>query len=88
MRKMSNKLCLAVALTTAALLPGTAFAASTINGTITFAGAPPKLPALKMDADPACAKKHSGPVASEMLIHSFPSRRSSDLKHRGFWCDV
>jgi len=69
MRKMSNKLCLAVAVAAAALsVPGTAFAAATINGTITFAGAAPKLPALKMDADPACAKKHSGPVANEMLL--------------------
>ena len=68
MRKMSNKLCLAVAVAAAALsVPGTAFAAATINGTITFAGAAPKLPALKMDADPACAKKHSAPVANEML---------------------
>ena len=67
MRKKSNKLCLAVAFAAAALLPGTAFAASTINGTITFAGTVPKLPPLKMDADPACAKKHSAAVPSEML---------------------
>jgi plastocyanin len=58
---------LAVAIVTAALMPATAFAASTINGTVTFTGKAPNLPALKMDADPACAKKHSKPVPSEML---------------------
>ena len=68
MRKTSKWVCVAVALVATALLPGTAFAASTINGTVTFAGTPPKLPALKMDADPACAKKHAGAVASEMLV--------------------
>lgn len=58
---------LAVAIVTAAMVPGTAFAASTISGTVTFAGKAPNLPALRMDADPACAKKHGKPVPSEML---------------------
>jgi plastocyanin len=48
--------------------PGVADAASTITGTITFAGKAPALKPLAMDADPACAKKHSGPVPAEMLV--------------------
>ena len=46
---------------------GVAYAASTINGTITFDGKAPNLRPIAMDADPACAKKHSAPVANEML---------------------
>ena len=42
--------------------------AGTITGTVKFDGTAPKLPRLKMDADPGCAKKHSGPVISEMLV--------------------
>ena len=34
---------------------------------VTFDGKVPNLRPLAMDADPACAKKHSGPVANEML---------------------
>jgi len=39
-----------------------------ITGTVTFDGTAPALPALTMDADPACHKMHSGPVPSEMLV--------------------
>jgi plastocyanin len=46
---------------------GTAFAASTVSGTITFTGKVPTLKPLAMDADPACAKKHAKPVLAEML---------------------
>jgi plastocyanin len=45
-----------------------ALAGSTITGTVTFAGQVPNLRPLAMDADPACAKKHSGPVPNEMLV--------------------
>jgi plastocyanin len=45
-----------------------AFAASTVTGTVTFDGKVPPLKPLAMDADPVCAKKHSGPVANEMLV--------------------
>jgi plastocyanin len=42
--------------------------AGTVSGTVKFEGTAPKLRPLKMDADPGCAKKHSGPVMSEMLV--------------------
>ena len=42
--------------------------AGTVSGTVKFEGTAPKLRALKMDADPGCAKKHSGPVMPEVLV--------------------
>ncbi len=67
MRRSRNSLRLAAALVVASLCPGVAQAASSITGTITFDGKAPALRPLAMEADPACAKKHSGPVANEML---------------------
>jgi plastocyanin len=58
---------LAAALVAVSLWPGVAFAASTITGSITFDGKAPALRPLAMDADPDCAKKHTAPVANEML---------------------
>jgi plastocyanin len=63
-----NRLWLVAGLVVVVGWPGVAVAASTITGTVTFAGKPPALKPLAMDADPACAKKHSGPVANEMLV--------------------
>ena len=68
MRATGNRLWLAAGLVAVSLWPGVAVAASTITGTITFAGKAPTLRPLAMDADPACAKKHTGPVANEMLV--------------------
>ena len=58
MRRTGNKLWLAAGLV-AVMWPGVASAASSITGTVTFTGKPPTLKPLAMDADPACAKKHS-----------------------------
>ena len=68
MRGTRKRLCLAAGLIAAALWPGVALAASSITGTVTFDGKVPALRPLAMDADPACAKKHSKPVPNEMLV--------------------
>ena len=67
-RGTGKRLFLAAGLFAVSVWPGVAFAASSITGTVTFDGKVPTLKPLAMDADPACAKKHSGPVPSEMLV--------------------
>ena len=62
-----NRLWLA-GLIAVSMCPGVAAAASAINGTVTFDGKAPNLRPITMDADPACAKMHSGPVPGEMLV--------------------
>ena len=64
----SGNMWLAAGLAAVLVSPTSAFAASTITGTITFDGKPPVMKPLAMDADPACAKKHSTPVLAEMLV--------------------
>ena len=68
MRGRASGLRLAGMLVAVAVWPGITFAASSITGTVTFDGKAPNLRPLSMDADPACAKKHSKPVANEMLV--------------------
>jgi plastocyanin len=72
MRWTGNRLWLAAGLAAALVAvsggPGVAVVASSITGTVTFTGTAPKLNPLAMDADPACAKKHAGPVPSEALV--------------------
>jgi plastocyanin len=68
MRRTGNGLWLAAGLVAVLGWPGVAVAAATITGTVTFDGKAPTLRPLAMDADPACAKKHTGPVANEMLV--------------------
>ena len=48
--------------------PGLAVAASTITGTVVFDGKGPALRPIAMDAEPVCAKKHSGPAPNEALV--------------------
>ena len=67
MRRTAKRLCLVAGLVVVASWPGVALAAATVSGVITFDGKAPTLRPLAMDADPACAKKHSAPVANEML---------------------
>ncbi len=45
-----------------------AFAGATINGTVTYDGKVPNLKPLAMDADPACASKHTTRSPNEMLV--------------------
>jgi plastocyanin len=68
MRVTGNGLWLAAGLVAVSVWPGVAFAASSVTGTVTFEGKVPNLKPLAMDADPACAKKHSSPVPSEALV--------------------
>ena len=68
MRRTGNRVLLAAALVAVSVWPAVAAAASTVTGTVTFDGKVPALKPLAMDADPACAKKHSGPVPNEMLV--------------------
>lgn len=67
-RGTGNRVWQAAALVVALGWPGVAGAASTITGTINFAGTPPTLRPIAMDAEPVCAKKHSGPAANEALV--------------------
>jgi len=66
MRRSARYLTIIVAIQ---LLVMGAASAATITGTVKFDGeVPKKLRPIAMDADPECAKKHSGPVPSEMLV--------------------
>ena len=68
MRGTRNRLWLVAGVVVLSVWPGVAVAASSVSGTITFTGTPPKLKPLAMDAEPVCMKIHSGkPVPNEML---------------------
>lgn len=59
------RVCSITAILLALALPALA---GSVSGTVTYDGAVPKLPAIKMDADPGCAKKHATAPTSEMLV--------------------
>ncbi len=56
------------ALTVLALASGAATVAGGISGTVKYEGSVPNLRPVSMDADPGCAKKHSAPAKSEVLV--------------------
>jgi plastocyanin len=69
MRATGNALWLAAGLVATLFWPGVAVAASTITGTVVFAGKPPVLRPLDMTAEPICHKKHgSKPGPNEALV--------------------
>ena len=52
----------------AALSAAPLLAAGSVTGTVSYTGKVPNLKPIAMDADPACAAKHSGPVKSDVLV--------------------
>src|SRR5437868_4816142 len=68
MRGTGNKLWPAATLVVVLGCPGVAAAAATITGTVTFDGKAPVLRPIAMDAEPVCAKKHTGPAPNEALV--------------------
>jgi len=68
MRSTAKTLCVAAGFVAVVVWPGMARAASSVTGTVVFDGKAPALRPLAMDADPACAKKHTAPVPNEALV--------------------
>lgn len=65
---MRSRRILSVQAALAMLLAGSVAMAGAVSGTVKYEGAVPKLKPLKMDADPGCMKKHSGPVQPDVLV--------------------
>ena len=66
MPKQNNPIGTVLALALA--LAGAPAFAGDVTGTVTYTGKVPTLKPVAMDADPACAKKHTTPVKSEALV--------------------
>lgn len=45
-----------------------AASAGSVTGTVTYEGTVPKLPRVRMEADPQCLSKHRAPVYSDVLV--------------------
>jgi plastocyanin len=68
MRATGNRLWLAAGLVVTWFWPGVAVAAN-VTGTVVFAGTPPGLKPLAMNAEPVCHKKHGlKPAPNEALV--------------------
>jgi plastocyanin len=61
-KHLMTPVCLAVLLSASPVLAGD------VTGTVTYTGKVPNLKPIAMNADPACASKHSTPVANEALV--------------------
>jgi plastocyanin len=68
MRGTGNRVWPVAALVVVLGWPGVAVAASTVTGTVVFDGKAPALRPIAMDAEPVCAKKHTGPAPNEALV--------------------
>jgi len=67
MSRTSRNLVAAAVAAGVVLMSGAAFA-GTITGTVTYTGKVPTLKPIQMDADPNCAKKHTTPQPSDVLV--------------------
>ena len=65
---MSKARALAVVWSCAVVLTAGPVLAGTVTGTVTYDGKVPNLKPIAMDADPNCAKKHTSPVPSDLLL--------------------
>jgi plastocyanin len=65
---MRNSFVGVVALTVFGVFAGGPLHAQAVTGTVVYEGKVPNLRPIAMDADPVCAKKHTSPVLSELLV--------------------
>ena len=68
LRNRKNLILAAGAIAIGSLLAASAAQAGSVAGNVTYDDRVPKLKPISMGADPACAKKHDGPVYPEVLV--------------------